>query len=578
VRPAGRAQSPTIDDEAGTFAARLREARVRSAAPLLARNPAPPPDAAAVSARLAALTLRPRARLRWSAVDAADVAPFAVRVLGRAGFGPRPGDIESFNALGGSDSARLAAWLEAQLHPESVADDALDSRLVAAGLTTLGKTREQLWADHFLGNPDWYVRLLPAIETERASFLRAIYGKRQLFEVLADFWHDHFNVYGWDYVSAPTWVYYDRDVIRANALGNFRTMLGLVAASPAMIVYLNTDANTVAGPNENYARELCELHTLGAENYLGVMHQDQVPHDPQGRPTGYADDDVYEITRCFTGWTYDEDTGATIFKADRHDRFQKHVLGRYLAANQAPFKDGNDVLDIIATHPGTGRFIAHKLCRRLIADEPPQRVIDEAAAVFNANVSAPDQLRQVVRAILLSEEFATTWAAKVKRPFETVVSALRATGAEIGFALDNHLADSFFWLFEATGHAKFSWRPPNGYPDVMKEWLSTATLVPTWRALNWTLWASDGDHGGAPVVDLLAQCPPGVATARGLADFWIQRVLGRPMAEAARTEVIDFLAQGRNPDVPLHLSDDDVISRLYAMVALLAMAPQFLWR
>ena len=213
-------------------------------------------------------------------------------------------------------------------------------------------------------------------------------------------------------------------------------------------------------------------------------------------------------------------------------------------------------------HPGTGRFIAHKLCRRLIADEPPQRVIDAAAAVFAANVDAPDQLRQVVRAILLSEEFATTWAAKVKRPFEVVVGALRATGAEFPFALDNHSADSFFWLFEATGHAKFSWRPPNGYPDVMKEWLSTATLVPTWRALNWTLWASDDQHGSAPVVDLLAQNPAGVTTSRGLADYWIQRILGRPMAESSRAEVIDFLAQGRNPDVPLHISDDDVIARL----------------
>jgi uncharacterized protein (DUF1800 family) len=576
VRRAGRAPSPTI--EPATLAERLRRTRELVAAPRIARDSGPAPDPALVSARLAALSVRPRVRLRWSPVEAADVAPFAIRVLGRMGFGPRPGDIEAFNALAGSDSARLGAYIEEQLFPDSINDGDLDNRLVAAGLTTLAKTRDKLWADHVAGNPDWYVRLLPAIEIERAAFLRAIYSRRQLFEVLADFWHDHFNVYGWDYISAPTWVYYDRDVIRANVLGNFRTMLGLVAASPAMMVYLNTDANTVAGPNENYARELCELHTLGAENYLGVVHQDQVPHDAQGRPIGYADDDVYEITRCFTGWTLDEDTGATIFRTDRHDRFQKHVLGRYIAASQAPFKDGNDVLDSLASHPGTARFIARKLCRRLIGDEPPQRVVDEAAAAFAATVNAPDQLRQVVRAILLSEEFATTWAAKVKRPFEVVVSALRAAGAEISFALDSHLTDSFFWLFEATGHAKFSWRPPNGYPDAMNEWLSTATLVPTWRVVNWTIWASDEQRGNVPVVDLIHQSPAGVTTARGLADFWIQRILGRPMSESARTEVIEFLAQGRNPDVPLHLSDDDVESRLYAMAALIAMAPQFLWR
>ena len=217
MRASVRAPSPTI--EVGALAERLREARARRAAPLLERDLGPAPDPALLSARLTALATRPRARLRWSPVDAADVAPFAVRVLGRMGFGPRPGDIEAFNALAGTDGARLAAHLEDQLYPDSIADADLDHRLVAAGLTTLAKTRESLWADHFAGNPDWYVRLLPAIETERAAFLRAIYSKRQLFEVLADFWHDHFNVYGWDYVSAPTWVYYDRDVIRANVLG-----------------------------------------------------------------------------------------------------------------------------------------------------------------------------------------------------------------------------------------------------------------------------------------------------------------------------------------------------------------------
>ncbi len=574
----GASPAPSPVREAGGLADRLRDARRRRAQELLRRTGGPAVDPAALAVRRAALSTRPRTRLRWSPVEAADVAPLAVRVLGRAGFGPREGDIETFTALGGSDGARLQAYVEQQLYPETVPDDDLQARLAAAGLKTLAKSREQLWADHAAGNPEWYVRMLPAIETERASFLRAIYSRRQLFEVLVDFWHDHFNVYGWDYISAPTWVSYDRDVIRANALGNFRTMLGAAAESPAMLVYLNNYSNTVAGPNENYARELCELHTLGAENYRGVVHQDQVPRDAQGRPIGYADDDVYETTRCFTGWTIDEATGATIFRSDWHDRFQKYVLGRYVAPSQPPFKDGRDVLDTLATHPGTARFIARKLCRRLIADEPPQRIVDAAAAAFAANADAPDQLRQVVRTILLSDEFAATWAAKVKRPFELAVSAIRATGAELSFAIDSHLTDTFLWLFEATGHARFSWRPPNGYPDMMKEWLSTATLVPTWRALDWVISATDESKGNAPVLDVVGQGPAGVASSRGLAGFWIQRILGRPMPEASAGEVIDFLAQGRNPDVPLRLSDDDVRTRLYAMVALITMAPHFLWR
>jgi uncharacterized protein (DUF1800 family) len=557
---------------------KLRALRQKHAAPLLERVAGAARSRVAVSARVRALSVRPRARLRWSPLEMIDSAPLAVRVLGRMGFGPRPGDVEAFNALGATDSSRVAAYVEQQLDPASIDDGDVEARLVAAGMSTLAKSREQLWTEHVANDPEWYVRLRPAIETERAAFLRALYSKRQLVEVLADFWHDHFNVYGWDYISAPTWVYYDRDVIRANMLGNFRVMLEAVAGSPAMLVYLDNYTNSVAGPNENWARELFELHALGAENYLGVISPNDVPHDAQGRPVGYADNDVYEATRCFTGWTYDPDTGATTFRTDWHDRFQKNVLGRWIAPNQPPFKDGRDVLDFLATHPGTARFIARKLCRRLIADEPPQQVVDAAAAVFAANTGAPDQLKRVVRTILLSPEFAASWGAKVKRPFELVASALRAAGAEIGFALDSHTADSFLWLYDATGHGKFNWRAPDGYPDVAADWLSTATLVPTWRLLNWVFDAGEDKNGDAPLVDVVGQTPAEVNTARALADYWIGRILGRPLPETSRVEIIEFMAQGRNPDVRLRLSEDEVRARLVAMVSLIALAPHALWR
>ena len=564
--------------EAAAPVDRLRALRAAHAAPLLQRTSGAGRTPESAAARLRALSLRPRARLRWNPLESIDAAPLAVRVLGRMGFGPRPGDVEAFDALGATDSARVAAYVEQQLDPAGIDDADVETRLAAAGMTTLAKSREQLWAEHAANDPEWYVRLLPAIETERAAFLRALYSRRQLVEVLADFWHDHFNVYGWDYISAPMWVHYDRDVIRANMLGNFRVMLEAVAGSPAMLVFLDNYTNSVAGPNENWARELFELHALGAENYLGVISPDEVPHDAQGRPVGYTDNDVYEATRCFTGWTYDHDTGATIFRTDWHDRFQKNVLGRWVAPNQPPFKDGRDVLDFLATHPGTARFIARKLCRRLIADEPPQPVVDAAAAVFAANTGAPDQLTQVVRTILLSPEFAAAWGAKVKRPFELVVGALRAAGAEIGFDLDSHTGDSFLWLFDATGHGKFNWRAPDGYSDVAVDWLSTATLVPTWRLVNWVFDESDDTRAGAPVIDVAGQTPAGVETARALADYWIGRILGRPMPETSRVEIIEFMAQGRNPDVRLRLSEDDVRARLVTMVSLIVLAPHALWR
>jgi uncharacterized protein (DUF1800 family) len=241
--------------------------------------------------------------------------------------------------------------------------------------------------------------------------------------MLADFWHNHFNVRGWDGDIAPIFVHYDRDVIRKNLLGNFRTMLEDVAKSTAMLYFLDNRSNTGARPNENYARELFELHTMGAENYKGEFPQEQVPVS-NGWPVAYVDADVYGATTCFTGWT----TVDGLFQIDPNDHFpnQKVVFGRVIPANQTAEKDGRDVLDMLAQHPGTGRYVCRKLCRRFISDNPPERIVNEAAALFTAKWQAPDQLKQVVRLILLSPEFRSSWGQKIKRPFEVAVSALRS--------------------------------------------------------------------------------------------------------------------------------------------------------
>src|SRR5262249_35482846 len=142
----------------------------------------------------------------------------------------------------------------------------------------------------------------PLRDVRDAAFIRAVYSQRQLNEVLADFWHNHFSVYAWDYsFASSTWASYDRDVIRGHMLGNFRQMLEAVATSPAMLYYLNNYVNQVAGTNENYGRELFELHTMGTENYAGVVDPFSVPKIG-GTATQYCDNDVYETARCFTGW------------------------------------------------------------------------------------------------------------------------------------------------------------------------------------------------------------------------------------------------------------------------------------
>jgi len=501
--------------------------------------------------------------------------PLAVIALNRMGFGPRDGDIAAFNALGATDAARLSAYVDQQLNPDSVDDSALETRLTDAGYTTLNKPHDQLWADHF--GKDYSVRQLPFWETERAAFTRAIFSKRQLTEVLADFWHNHFNIYADNSQIAPGWVSYDRDVIRGNMLGNFREMLQAVGSHPAMLYYLDNYKSTNAGPNENYARELFELHGLGVENYYGVGRQADVPRDGSGRPLGYVDDDVYETTRAFTGWTIDFSNGALLYRADRHDRFQKTVLGEMMPADQAPLRDGEGVYDRIAAHPGTARFIARKLCQRLIADSPPEDVVQEAAAVFSANRFAPDQLKQVTRSILLSQTFRNTWGLKVKRPFETICSALRACGLDHTIRMDDRFSNELVYYARITGQPIFRWQTPDGFPDTREDWLSSSSLIMSWRALN--RFSESTHDGGGKVLDVIGETPDGVRSAAQLADYWIERVLGRPMSSEGREEIVSFMGSGTNPDLPLVLDgESDASGRLRAVVALITMAPEFLRR
>jgi uncharacterized protein (DUF1800 family) len=501
-------------------------------------------------------------------------APLSVIVLNRLAFGARPGDFAAFNALGANDDARLTVWVDSQLNPGSINDTNCNNILAAAGFTTLNKTLPQLWADHYRGSQN---RTQPLSDVRAATFLRAVHSNRQLFEVLVDFWHNHFNVFAWDYsYASATWVHYDRDVIRANALGNFRTMLQHVAGSPAMLYYLDNYINQVAGFNENYARESFELHTLGAENYLGVVADPfTIPKDPNGIAIGYCDNDVYEAARSFTGWRVNNgnsgapgDDGTFYYHAPWHDKANKLVLGQYLPANQADMKDGNDVLDLLAYHPGTARHIARKLCRRLIADDPPQTIVDAAAAVFVANKLAPDQIKQVVRTICLSAEFKAAWGQKVKRPFEVAAGILRASNAAFNTA-DN----TFFYYYEGAGQALFSRRSPDGYPDKKSDWSNTTALMQRWRFANILVQ----DYLGSASVDTLSQMPGALTTPNQIVDFWINRLLGRPMDTAANREaVLDFIAQGRGPNNAMPA--DEIADRLPHMVALILMAPEFQWR
>ncbi len=408
--------------------------------------------------------------------------------LNRMGFGRSLQDLEAWRSLPGDSAEKLSAWLERQLHSDRIDDSECEKRL--EGLSTINKPIERLWQDHYRKAPEgdkkYEAIYQPVEEVKAATLLRAVYSKRQLQEVLADFWHNHFNVSPHRSEEiAPVFPSYDREVIHRHPLGNFREMLEAVAQHPAMLFYLDNAQNSRNGPNENWARELFELYTLGALNYLGVMRQKDVPGFADGRPVGYVDDDIYEATRAFTGWRVNdnedewqpgmEDTGSFRYYDLWHDRFQKSVLGKQLSPDQPPMKDGRDVLDALAAHPGTGRHIARKLALRLIGDHPPESLVEQAASLFTSQYQAPDQIRQVVRLLLLSNAFATTWGDKLKRPFEILAGTLRALSADIKAAQPTV---GKLWQM---GQPLFGRVPPDGYPDHKEAWSGTSSMLERWR-------------------------------------------------------------------------------------------------
>lgn len=558
--------------------------------------------AALTAAATAAAHLQPQpAQAETPRTNAGLTALPALEViaLNRMAYGPRPGDIERVRTMG------FNAYVEEQLAPAAIDDSDCDSRLAAVRLRLL----DQLLPLAALSKPIaelWYLtdyntllddaeRKRPFHEVRVATWIRAVYSRRQLQEVLVDFWHNHFNINAASdvriQVALPS---YDRDVIRTHCLGNFRTLLEAVAGSTAMLYYLdnvhNRASSGVSG-NENYARELFEQHTLGVANYLrGYTNAEGVSANADGHAHGYVDMDVYEAARCFSGWTVANGennragTGEFFYDPDWHDPDAKTVLSvdgqPTIAAGQGA-QDGRLVLDMLARHRETARNLCTKLCRRLIADNPPASVIDAAVDTWMAHLDADDQIRRVVRTILLSEAFQSTWGQKIKRPFAAIISYLRATGAELpSDTLD--IADSY-WMrifneYQHTGQRLFAWPTPAGHPDLMSYWANSNGMLRRWElpfvlAQNW---------GGNVQVDLLGQVDLN-ATCVQIVDAWIARLCGYTISSNTRQALIDFLAQGGDPDQPPQPTAEPpdwgdplaVQDRALTLVQLLAASPDF---
>jgi uncharacterized protein (DUF1800 family) len=406
----------------------------------------------------------------------------ALHALDRLGYGPRPGEADKVAAQG------VDAWVERQLRPESIPDADLETRLKAFPVLTM--TGAQLLDAYPLpkkdvagmaaGKPREVSRELVA-----ARVLRGVYSERQLDAVLTDFWFNHFNVSAEKGQVRWLVVPYERDVIRPHMYGKFRDLLGAVAHSPAMMVYLDNAQSSIdaryaplsaqarigrmearmsaagkgpkrLGLNENYARELLELHTLGVDG-------------------GYTQKDVTELARILTGWGVarpNRHNGLTDvefrFDARRHDPGGKVFLGEpYTGAGEA---EGERALDRLARHPSTAHFIALKLCRRFVADDPPPELVARVAARFRAT---DGDLRETYRALFTDPAFwsRSRFRSKVRTPLEFVIASLRATGADV------RDPEKAVGVLNQLGMPLYRCEPPTGWPDRAEPWVNAGALL-----------------------------------------------------------------------------------------------------
>ncbi len=485
-----------------------------------------------------------------------------VHVLNRLGYGPRPGDVERVKRQG------LNTWIERQLEPERIADGTLEAMLGAFPVVAMSAA--QLYQEFPPPRPQDVQRfesgqMTPqelretfpperristiAAQLQSAKVTRAVVSERQLQEVMVDFWFNHFNVY--ILKAATRWMTpaYEREAIRPHALGRFRDLVVATAQHPAMLFYLDNWRSTRQdlvipgsgrrGLNENYARELMELHTLGVDG-------------------GYTQQDVIEVARCFTGWSIDQPQqgGGFLFRPGAHDRGQKRVLGTVIPAGGGK-EDGMTVITLLTRHPSTARFVSTKLLRRFVADEPPPALVERVAKVFR---DTDGDIRAVLVAIFSSPEFmaADTYQAKTKTPLEVVVSAVRTLDGQIdapavpggpgrvttggSLVLARQVARLGEPLYEA--------QPPTGYPDVAGAWVNTGALL---ARMNFALALSQNRLPGVRVDLAQALGPVDRTRPAAVLDRIIAVVLHGDVSPGTR-EVIR--AQLDSPEIVRATADD----------------------
>ncbi len=458
-----------------------------------------------------------------------------VHFMNRASFGIRQADYQRAGAMG------YAAFVESQLQPSAAAASAIEA-VISANFPSINMSGAQLYLAY---PPSENKDVLALGELRAATLLRQVYSPNQLFEVMVEFWTNHFSiehVHGYDRIAKTI----DDQDLRKNALGKFKNLLHASARSPAMLFYLDNYVNFKAGAQENYARELMELHTLGVDG-------------------GYTEADVKNVARAFTGWGFNRTQISFQFNQRNHDTDEKTALGKTLAKNRG-VEDAQDVLDILAAHPSTAKLIATKLVRRFVSDTPPAELVEKLTALF---LSSGGDITVMLRALFNSVEFIASADLKVKRPQEYVQSVLRVTDAKISGASYNRALTA---VFEGLGQVWCNWPAPNGYPDVASYWINTTAWLGRW---NFVFAAVEGRLDRGIVIDALALAA-GAKTATEMVDTLSARLLRRPLSYADRAEFISSAAAGEESTAVLR--SDVLRARAREIVALMLSSRYFNYR
>lgn len=537
-------------------------------------------------------------------------APSPTRIgLNRITFGARDIDVARVDQMG------WANWVEEQLNPPA-GDDPLTKqfldestyRITYAGrddangrydavdedrpLQTLSMTSTDLFAIYDEVNR---LRTLPTNEITRiyeesfiSNWIRNAHSAYQVREFMADFWHRHFNVAQAEGVLVQfTLPIYDQNVIRAHAIGNFRDLVEANAKSTAMLYYLDNADSRANIPNENYARELLELHTFGRPGYLGETPPLGGFDGVGTEAPGFTDQDILQASRALSGWTVGMGqrigsrtlpaNGEFVYEPTYHNANAGVFLGVDLrslqpAANSPNIaqgvEQGRRVIELAAENYKTGEFIIGKLATRIFGDDPPKAVMERAYASWMGNRKGANQIKEVLRSFLMSDEIRQGPATKLRRPYERAIAFARVTNSRV------RPHRSMFTSLAGTRDVLYSWPSPDGWPDRSDYWLSTTALMSQWNLL---LTAMSSGPFSANIINET----PRQGSVMVLVEDWIERMVGYQLSSAGYNALVNYATSSTG--IRAFVGNGTATattqeSELRRLVALIATSPEFSYR